>query len=88
MGTLKQFNRDIRWNTRIFVLATVATVVLSVLLNAWNTNFALTMLMVLSVILIVEIIAISTHRHPKLWLAIWWILILLLLALVLSGSVL
>ncbi len=84
--TLKQFHKDLSWSTRIYTLMTVLVIVGSYIFDAWGTNWALTVVMAIAVILFVESFAISFHRHPKTWRVVRWILLLVLLALMLISS--
>lgn len=88
MKTLKQLNYDLPWSTRIFTLMALIVVVGAFLLNAWTTNFALTIALTLAVLLLLESFVISIQRHPRTWKMIRWTLLLLLLMLLLLGTIL
>lgn len=81
----KDFHRDLRWSTRIYTLATILVIALAAFFRAWDTNFAMTIVGALAVILFVESFALSFQRHPRLWMVIRWVLLLALLALLLIG---
>jgi len=84
--TLKEFHKDLSWSTRIYMLLVVATIVLSIVFDAWSANWALTTIGAIAIILFVESFAISFRRHPKTWKIIRFIFFLILLALVLIGA--
>ena len=86
--TLKQFHEQLSWSTRIYTLLTIATVIGAFVFDAWNTNWALTIVAALSVVLFVESFALYFLHHPKAWRAVRWIvrlLVLVVLALLLIG---
>ena len=83
--TLKQFHKNLSWSTRIYTLLTIATVVVSYIYDAWNTNWVQTIILALAIILFVETFEIVFHKHPKAWRTFRWIVILILLALILMG---
>ena len=85
--TLKQFHHQLNWSTRIYTLLTVAVVAGAFLFNAWSTNWGLTIIVALAVVLLVEGLAVSLHRHPAGWRVIRWMVLLILLALLLIGAV-
>ncbi len=83
--SFRQFHRDLSWSTRIYTLLTVCLIIGAFVFNAWETNWALTMVAAIAVILFVESFALSMQNHPKTWQAIRWILFLILLALLLTS---
>lgn len=83
--TLKEFNNELSWATRIYTLLAVAVIGFAYLTNASGNNWVMTILLAISAILFVETFAISFHRHPKIWKTIRWILIMILTSLVLIG---
>ena len=83
--TLKQFHKNLSLSTRIYTLLTVATIALSYVFNAWDTNWVKTIILALAVILFVETFEIMFYNHPKTWNSIRWILILIALAFLLIG---
>lgn len=85
--TLKQFHHELSWSTRIYTLATVLTIVGSFAFDAWNTNWVLTIVSVLAVILFVESFAILFFKHPRAWRIIRWVVLLILLALLLISAI-
>lgn len=85
--TLKQFHRDLSWSTRIYTLLVILTILLSVIFDAWNTNWAFTVVIALALILFVESFAVAFYRHPKIWKTIRWMMLLILLALILIGAI-
>ena len=82
-----QFNQDLHWSTRIFTLMAVLVLLGAFLFNAWGTNWALTVAVVLAVLLLVESIILSVQHHPRTWRAVGWVLLLLLLTMLLVGTV-
>ena len=85
--TLKQFHNNLSWSTRIYTLLTVATISLSYFFDAWNTNWVKTIVLALAIILFAETFEIMFHKHPKIWKAIRWIIILIVLAFFLIGFI-
>ena len=83
--SLKQFHNSLSWSTRIYTLLTIVTVALSYIFDAWNTNFARTIIVALAIILFVETFEIMFHQHPKTFQLIKWLIILIALALLLIG---
>lgn len=83
--TLKQFHKELGWSTRIYTLLTIALAICAFIFDAWNTDWVLTVICALAIILCVESFAISFHRHPKTWRVIWWSIVLILLAVLLIG---
>ena len=84
--TLKQFHHELSQSTRIYTLATLLTIIGSFVFDAWSTNWAMTIISVLAVILFVESFAISFIRHPERYRALRWIILLILLALLLISN--
>ena len=88
--TLRQFHRELSWSTRIYTLLTFVTAIGAFIFDAWSTNWALTIIVALSVVLFVESFALFFLHHPKAWKAVRWVvrlIILLILALLLTGLV-
>ena len=77
---LKQFNKELSWATRIYTLLAVAVMTFAFMTDAWNSDWVITMLLGIAVILFVETFAISFQRHPKLWKTLRWVLIFILIA--------
>ena len=84
---LSQFHRDVRWSTRIYTLLAAAIALGAILFDAWHTNWALTIAASMALILFVESLVISYHRHPRTWRGVLWILLLVALALLLIGAI-
>ena len=78
--TLKQFHEGLSWSTRIYTLLTIVLIIGAHFFKAWESDWALSMVMAIAVVLLVESFAISFHRHPKVWRVIRGILLLILLA--------
>ncbi len=87
MGTknFEQFNKELSWSTRIYTLATVVVAVGAFIFNAWDTDFAFTIIVAIAVILFIETFAIYFKNHPKFWRSFRIIIILIFLALLLIG---
>jgi len=85
--SLKKFHRDLSWSTRIYVLLTFLVAVGAIVFNAFETNWALTIVSAIAGILLFESFAVFFHRHPKAWNLVRWILILALMSLVLIGGI-
>ena len=83
--TLNEFHRDLSWSTRIYTLLTIAIAIGAFLFDAWNTNWAMTMVAGLAVVLFVESFAFYFQRHPRAWRLVRWGMLLLLLLLLLTG---
>lgn len=84
--TLKQFHRELSWSTRIYTLLTLALLAGAYLFDANHTSWALPITGAIAIVLFVESFAISFHRHPKMWQAIKWTIIFILLTLLLIGA--
>ena len=87
MGTknFEQFNKELSWSTRIYTLATVVVAFGAFLFNAWDTDFAFTIIVAIAIILFIETFAIYFHKHPKFWRSFRIIILLIFLALLLIG---
>lgn len=81
--SLKQFHQQLSWSTRIYTLLTVLLIVGAHIFKAWETDWVLTVVAAIAIILLVESFAISFYRHPKAWRLIRWGLFLILLAILL-----
>lgn len=83
--TLKQFHHTLTWQSRIYALVVIATVIFAELFKAWNSNWVTTILAVVALVLFLDSFNLSFHRHPRLWQLVKWLLILVALALLLTG---
>jgi len=83
--TFKEFNKNISWSTRIYTLAAIVIAIGAFVFNAWQTDFAFTMIVAIVVILFVESFVISSNRHPAFWRVVRALILLILLALLLIG---
>lgn len=83
--TLNDFHRNLSWSTRIYTLLTIVIAVGAFLFDAWNTNWAMTMIMALAMVLFVESFALYFQKHPRTWRLVRWGLLLVLLLLLLTG---
>ena len=86
--TLNEFHRGLSWSTRIFTLLTLIIAAGAFLFDAWNTNWAMTMVVGLAVVLFVESFALYFQHHPRAWRLAKWGLLLLLLLLLITGFLL
>lgn len=77
--------RQPQWSTLIFVVLAVALAIGASILNAWQTNWALTILVALGVVLFVESMLLIAQRHPGTWQLIKWGILLLLAVLLFTG---
>ena len=83
--SLYDFHRGLSWSTRIYTLLTISIAVGAFLFDAWNTNWAMTMVVGLAVVLFVESFALYFQHHPRMWRLVRWGLLLLLMLLLLIG---
>lgn len=74
-------DRSLSWSTKIYVLAAILIGLGSFLFNAWSTNWAMTILIALAAVLLVEHFWIVAHRHPKAWRTFKWMVLLIAIAL-------
>lgn len=82
----RAFPQDISWSTLFYTLMAIIVIAGAFLLQAWSTNFALTILLSIAAILFIESIILSILHHPRTWRNTGWILLLLLLAALLIGA--
>ena len=82
----KEFHNDLSWSTRIYTLAVLLVIVFSHWFDAWSTNWTMTIIAAIAGILFLESFAFYFIHHPRAWKAVRWILILLVLALLLTGA--
>jgi hypothetical protein len=85
MKSFKQFNRDVSWEARFYVLLSVFTIIIAHLCNAWDSQWIPVILSVLLLILFVETIAILLIKEPLVLRTIKWIILILGLALLFIG---
>ena len=83
---LKEFHKDLNWSTRIYTLMTIATIVLSIVFDAWSYNWTFTILVAIAIVLFVETFAIYFHKYPKTLRIVRLLLFLALLAMLLIGA--
>ena len=81
----KKFSTDLRWSTRIYVLAAILAILFSVIFNAWHTNWVMTVIAVVGTLFLVETFVYGYAHNPGIWQTILWILLLLLIAILLMG---
>jgi hypothetical protein len=83
--TLKQLHRNLTWQSRIYAIIVLATVIFAHVFDAWNSDWATTIIAVVALVLLLDSFAVSFHRHPKTWQLLKWGVILIALALLLIG---
>jgi hypothetical protein len=83
--TLRDFHNELSWNTKIYTLLAISVLLLARFTSALTTDFAVTIVLGLLVILFVESFAIISFNHPGAWVYVKWVVILLVLAFVLLG---
>ena len=83
--TLKEFHERLSWNTKLFTLLAIVVASVARFSNAMNTDFALTMIISLLVVLFVESFAVISVKHPLVWRYTKWIVLLVILGLVVLG---
>ncbi|MBI5917573.1 MAG: hypothetical protein HY842_19565 [Bacteroidetes bacterium] len=77
---------NLAWQTRIYMVVVLSTVLFANVFDAWNGDWATTIIAVAAVTLLLDSFAIFFHRHPRTWEVIKWaIVLILLLALFLIG---
>lgn len=79
--TWRTWNQNLSWSTKVYVLLAVLIGIGSFAFQAWSTNWSVTILFALAIILLVEHFSIVAHRHPKSWKIFKWIILLLACAL-------
>lgn len=83
--TLKDFHNELSWNTKIYTLLAISVLLLARFTSALTTDFAVTIVLGLLIILFVESFAILSFKHPGAWAYVKWIIILFVLAVILLG---
>jgi len=83
--TIKEFHDRLSWNTKLYTLLAIVVALVARFSNAMNTNFALTMIIGLLVVLFVESFAVVSVKHPLIWRYVRWGVLLAILAIVLLG---
>lgn len=83
--TLKQFHRDLTWQSRIYMVVVLATIIFAHVFHAWEENWVTTIISVIAMVLILDSFNVSFHRHQRIWRLIKWLIILLALAILLIG---
>ena len=83
---LKDLHNQLSWNTKIYTLLAISVVVFAKLSDALQSDFALTIVLALLLVLFVESFVTISVKHPVAWRYVKWIVILLLLAFMLIGT--
>lgn len=79
--TIQDFHRELSWNTKLYTLLAITVLLVARFTSALETDFAITMVVGLLVILFVESFTIVTLHYPRLWNYIKWFILLVLLGL-------
>ena len=83
--TLKTLHNQLSWNTKIYTLLAICVILIARFSDALNTNFALTIILALLIVLFVESFAIISVKHPTAWKYIKWLIMLAALMLIAVG---
>jgi len=86
-NTFKEFHHSLSWSTRIYTLMVLATLGLSFFYNAWSSNWVMTIIGAVTILLFTETFAIYFKHHPKAWRTIRLIVLLILMALFLISFI-
>lgn len=86
-NTLKDFHDRLSWNTKLFTLLAIVVAFVARFSNAMNTDFALTIIIGILVILFVESFAMLSVSHPILWNYVKWVVFLTILAVILLAII-
>ncbi len=83
--TFRQFQQDLRWSTRVYVLIAVVLGLGAFFLGIWGPYRAVAMIFAIALVLFTELAARSLQRHANTWRITAWALLLILAALLLIG---
>lgn len=83
----EDFNKNISWNTKFFVLLAFVTVIISFWLQGSPAAIVVGSVIALSLVLVVEYFQVFSLRHPKAWRVIKIILIGLVLMMSLLSTI-
>ena len=84
--SFQQLHNQLSWNTKIYTLLAISVALFAKFSNALQNDFALTIILALLVVLLVESFARISMSHPKKWKVMKWIALLIGLAILLSGN--
>jgi hypothetical protein len=83
--TLKEFHRNLTWQSRIYTVVVISTVIFAHVFKAWENNWVTTIIGVAALVLFLDSFNVAFHRHPRIWRLVKWLIILLALAILLVG---
>lgn len=86
MKSLKDFNQDLTWEIRLYVLVAVTTVALAHVWDAWSSSWVPLILTVIALVLFVEVYVVFIVRNPVLLRFLKWVIIIIGIALILVGN--
>ncbi len=84
-GKIEKFNKELTWNTKIFVLLSVLLITFSYVFNAPESGYTLPVITSLLVLMFVELLLHAYYKHPALWHVIKWVILFLAMGLILMG---
>ena len=84
--SFQQLHNQLSWNTKIYTLLAISVALFAKFSDALQSDFALTIILALSVVLLVESFVIISMSSPKKWKVIRWLALLVGLGLLLSGN--
>ena len=85
--SFQKLHNQLSWNTKIYTLLAISVAFFAKFSNALESDFALTIILALLVILFVESFVMISVAHPNKWRVFKWIALLVALAILLSGTV-
>ena len=85
MKTIQDFHHELSWNTKIYTLLAITVLLVARFSSALETDFAITMVIALMVILFVESFTIVLTKYPVLWKYTKWLIFLILLGMLLQS---
>ncbi|NND07130.1 MAG: hypothetical protein HKN87_12190 [Saprospiraceae bacterium] len=85
--SFQKLHHQLSWNTKIYTLLAISVAFFAKFSNALQSDFALTIILALLVILFVESFVMISVAHPNKWRVAKWIALLVALAILLSGTV-
>ncbi len=85
--SLKQLHKSLSWNTKIYTLMAIVVVMIAKFTDALANDFALTIILAILAVLLVESFVTVSVRHPRLWKYLKWFTILVGLAMILMGGI-
>ena len=83
--TIRDFHNELSWNTKLYTLLAITVLLVAKFTSALETDFAITMVIGLLIILFVESFTIVSLHYPRLWKYTKWGIILIFLGLLLQS---